>query len=76
MGRTLLSAAFALDVDFDLLDTKPNPNGGGQECPPHTDGRALLNQRASVDWLFFWGDHHRCGYPVSRLDVQEADALG
>src|ERR1700722_17129987 len=41
VGRTLLSAAFALDVDFDLLDTKPNPNRGGQECPPHT-GRLRL----------------------------------
>jgi hypothetical protein len=38
--------------------------------------RTLLNQRASVGWLFFGGDHYRRGYPVSRLDVQQADALG
>ena len=29
----------------------------------------LLNQRASVGWLLFWGDDHRCGYAVSGFDV-------
>jgi len=36
----------------------------------------LLDQRASVCWLFFWRDHYRCGYSVPRFDVQQADALG
>ncbi len=44
VGRTLLSAAFGVDVgvDSDLprtppkIKTKSNGKGGGQECPPYT----------------------------------------
>src|SRR5579872_5970633 len=38
----------------------------------------LLNQRASVAAIRFgvWGQHHRGGYAVAGLQVQEADALG
>ena len=38
--------------------------------------KRLLDQRASVCWLFFWGDHYRCGYAIPCFYVQQADALG
>src|SRR5438270_7089997 len=39
--------------------------------------RILLNQRAAVAvWFGFGGYYYCCGYSVSGLQLQEADALG
>jgi hypothetical protein len=41
--RTLLSAAFDVEVDFDVdpkIKTNPKIKSSGQECPLHTAARA------------------------------------
>ena len=51
VGRTLLSAAFDVDLDFlifgprEVVQTsKVEIKSGGQECPPHTEFLAAGNR--------------------------------
>ena len=58
VGRTLLSAAFDLDLDWLSIDLPPkvktNFKSGGQECPPHTGLRQVEEQDFGVFFAFYY----------------------
>ena len=53
VGRTLLSAAFDLEVALDLvgirINSKVNVKGSGQECPLHTTETGLIECPSVTD---------------------------
>jgi hypothetical protein len=62
VARTLLSAALAAGVDFDLLrQFKIDVNGSGQECPLRTFSS---REQDPCYTLQYWGE---CGYYFAGL---------